>query len=146
MVARRIQTELRLFEQTEFSLATIHKGLTMANVKPLIKPKRSHVPPRFSGPIPGDRAPMDTMKIAPGVYQYTAVDGYSVAKHPPGKSLRSASATPLSEFVVAAFDESKERIRYSNWKKSKSWPRYTNRAGVRALLRPSAVSHLPFLS
>jgi hypothetical protein len=69
--ARRIQTELRLFEQTKFSLATIHKVLTAANVKPLIKPKRSHVPHRYNRPIPGDRVQMDTMKIVPGVYQYT---------------------------------------------------------------------------
>ena len=75
--ARRIQTELRLFEQTEFSLATIHKVLTAAQVKPLIKPKRSHAPRRYSQPIPGDRVQMDTMKIAPGVYQYTAVDDCS---------------------------------------------------------------------
>ena len=75
--ARRIQTELRLFEQTEFSLATIHKVLTAANVKPLIKPKRSHVPRRYSRPTPGDRLQMDTMKLAPGVYQYTAVDDCS---------------------------------------------------------------------
>ena len=78
--ARRIQTELRLFEQTEFSLATIHKVLTAAKVKPLIKPKRSHVPRRYSRPIPGDRVQMDTMKIAPGVYQYTAVDDCSRVK------------------------------------------------------------------
>ena len=75
--ARRIQTELRLFEQTEFSLATIHKVLTAAKVKPLIRPKRSHVPRRYSRPVPGDRVQMDTMKIAPGVYQYTAVDDCS---------------------------------------------------------------------
>ena len=75
--ARRIQTELRLFEQTEFSLATIHKVLTAAKVKPLIKPKRSQKPQRYSRPIPGDRVQMDTMKIAPGVYQYTAVDDCS---------------------------------------------------------------------
>ena len=75
--ARRIQTELRLFEQTEFSLATIHKVLTAANVKPLVRPKRSHVPKRYNRPIPGDRVQMDTMKIVPGVYQYTAVDDCS---------------------------------------------------------------------
>ena len=75
--ARRIQTELRLFDQTEFSLATIHKVLTAANVKPLVRPKRRRVPRRYSRPIPGDRVQMDTMKIAPGVYQYTAVDDCS---------------------------------------------------------------------
>jgi transposase-like protein len=65
--ARRIQTELRLFEQTEFALATIRKVLTAANVKPLIRPKRSRVPRHYSRPIPGDRVQMDTMKVAPGV-------------------------------------------------------------------------------
>ena len=75
--ARPIQTELRLFGQTEFALATIHKVLTAANVKPLVKPRRSRVPHRYSRPIPGDRVQMDTMKIAPGVYQYTAVDDCS---------------------------------------------------------------------
>ena len=75
--ARPIQTELRLFGQTEFALATIHKVLTAANVKPLVKPWRSRVPHRYSRPIPGDRVHTDTMKIAPGVYQYTAVDDCS---------------------------------------------------------------------
>ena len=48
--ARRIQTEVRLFELPEFSLATIHKVLTMASVKPLVRPKRSHVPVRYNRP------------------------------------------------------------------------------------------------
>ena len=32
---------------------------------------------RYSRPIPGDRVQMDTCKIAPGIYQYTAVDDCS---------------------------------------------------------------------
>ena len=32
---------------------------------------------RYSHPIPGDRIQMDTCKIAPGIYQYTAVDDCS---------------------------------------------------------------------
>jgi transposase InsO family protein len=75
--ARRIQTELRLFGHTEFALATIHKVLTAARVKPLVRRKPTHAPQRYSRPIPGDRVQMDTMKVAPGVYQYTAIDDCS---------------------------------------------------------------------
>ena len=75
--ARRIQSELRLPAERELSLATIHKVLTAAKVKPLVKPKRPTLPKRYSRPIPSDRVQMDTMKITPGVYQYTAVDDCS---------------------------------------------------------------------
>lgn len=75
--ARRIQSELRLYEQKEWSLRTIHKVLVAAEVKPLVKPKRPILPKRYSLLIPGERVQMDTMKVAPGVYQYTAVDDCS---------------------------------------------------------------------
>src|SRR5258706_3612591 len=75
--ARRIQTELRLFGQTEFALPTIHKVLTAARVRPLVRRKPTHVPRRYFRPIPGDRVQMDTMKIAPVAYQYTAIDDCS---------------------------------------------------------------------
>jgi len=32
---------------------------------------------RYQRPIPGDRVQMDTCKIAPGIYQYTAIDDCS---------------------------------------------------------------------
>ncbi|CAG9262958.1 conserved hypothetical protein [Burkholderia cepacia] len=70
--ARRIQNELRLNEQRELSLATIHKVLCEASVNPLVRPRRPAQPRRYSRPVPGDRVQMDTMKIARGVYQYTA--------------------------------------------------------------------------
>lgn len=75
--ARRIQNELRLNEQRELSLATIHKVLCEASVKPLVRPRRPAQPRRYSRPVPGDRVQMDTMKIARGVYQYTAIDDCS---------------------------------------------------------------------
>jgi transposase InsO family protein len=75
--ARRIQNELRLHEQRELSLATIHKILCEACVKPLIRSRRPAQAKRYSRPVPGDRVQMDTMKIARGVYQYTAVDDCS---------------------------------------------------------------------
>lgn len=75
--ARRIQNELRLYEQCELSLATIHKILSEAGAKPLIRSRRPTQPKRDSRPVPGDRVQMDTMKIARGVYRYTAVDDCS---------------------------------------------------------------------
>jgi transposase InsO family protein len=48
-----------------------------AQVKLLVKPKRRERYKRYSRETPGDRVQMDTMKIAPGVYQYTAVDDCS---------------------------------------------------------------------
>jgi transposase InsO family protein len=72
--ARRIQSELRLRHEIELSITSVQKILDNASVAPLRKPRRSPVPKRYSRPIPGDRVQMDTMKIVPGVYQYTAVD------------------------------------------------------------------------
>lgn len=75
--ARRIQGEVRLYEGISFSLSTIHKVLKAANAKPLVKIKRSSLIKRYSRSVPGDRVQMDTMKVAPGVYQYTAIDDCS---------------------------------------------------------------------
>jgi transposase InsO family protein len=75
--ARRIQSELRLLHDTELSITSCQKVLRAALVPPLRKVRRLHEPKRYSRPIPGDRVQMDTMKIVPGVYQYTAVDDCS---------------------------------------------------------------------
>lgn len=72
--ARRIQNELFRLHECHLSLATIHKVLRRNDVKPLKRPKRKLGPKRYSRPIPGERVQMDTMKLAPGLYQYTAVD------------------------------------------------------------------------
>lgn len=75
--ARRIQTELIRLHQQSFSLATIHKILITHHVKPIKKLRRKKQFKRYQRPIPGDRIQMDTCKIAPGIYQYTAVDDCS---------------------------------------------------------------------
>ncbi len=72
--ARRIQGELKREHQFNLSLATIHKVLLRHQVKPLVKLRRKRIPRGYVRPIPGDRVQMDTMKVAPGMYQYTAVD------------------------------------------------------------------------
>lgn len=72
---RRIQNELKRQHQFSLSLATIHKILVKNDVKPLRRPKRAKRILRYSRPIPGERVQVDTCKIAPGIYQYTAIDG-----------------------------------------------------------------------
>ena len=73
--ARRIQNELQREHRLSLSLATIHKILTKNNVKPLKRPKKKKSEfIRYQRPVPGERVQMDTTKIAPGIYQFTAVD------------------------------------------------------------------------
>jgi transposase InsO family protein len=72
--ARRIQNELIRNHELSFSLATIHKILTRHHVKPLKRKRRKQRYKPYQRPIPGDRVQLDTCKIAPGLYQYTAVD------------------------------------------------------------------------
>jgi transposase InsO family protein len=72
--ARRIQAELRRLRSFNLSLATIHKVLKRHSVGPLVRLRRHAEPKRYSRPIPGERVQVDTMKVAPGLIQYTAVD------------------------------------------------------------------------
>lgn len=73
--AQRIQNELARLHASRLSLATIYKVLKANQAKPSGKSRRGRKPKRYSRPIPGDRVQMDVCKIAPGKYQYIAVDG-----------------------------------------------------------------------
>ena len=76
--ARRIQNELHREHNISLSLATIHKVLSRNNVKPIKRPrKKKNEFIRYQKAIPGERVQMDTTKIAPGIYQFTAVDDCS---------------------------------------------------------------------
>lgn len=72
---RRIQSELIRLHAIRLSTATIHKTLHRLGLSQLNQ-KRTYrkVINRYSRPIPGDRIQMDVCKIAPGLYQYTAID------------------------------------------------------------------------
>jgi transposase InsO family protein len=72
--ARRIQHELRREQQCALSLQTIHKVLARHPTPPVRRPKRQLIPKRYSMRLPSERAQMDTMKLAPGLYQYTFID------------------------------------------------------------------------
>lgn len=65
--ARRIQNELIRIYSTKISLATVHKVLRKANVKPILRklPFRKTVK-RYQKRIPGERIQMDVCKIAQG--------------------------------------------------------------------------------
>lgn len=72
--ARRIQSELIRHHDLRLSLSTIHKVLTRNSAPHLVRRKRMVATNRYQRAIPGERVQMDTSKIGPGLYQYTAVD------------------------------------------------------------------------
>ena len=71
--ARRLQNELRRLHGCVLALSTIHKVLVKHEVHPLPRRRRKSFK-RYERPIPGDRVQMDTCKIAPGLFQFTAID------------------------------------------------------------------------
>jgi transposase InsO family protein len=73
--ARRIQSELIRNYDFHIALSTIHKVLKRNNLSTMDrKVTRRKGKKRYNRPVPGDRVQMDVMKIAPGIYQYTAID------------------------------------------------------------------------
>ena len=76
---RRLRIELIRSHGLKLSLDTLHKvlvrhGLSRLPDRPKVKRKGTR---RYSRPVPGDRVQLDTCKIAPGLYQYTAIDDCS---------------------------------------------------------------------
>lgn len=70
----RIQAELLRLHDCRLSTATIWKVLNRHGCKPLARRPRVTTPKRYSLRVPGERVQVDTRKIAPRIYQYTAVD------------------------------------------------------------------------
>lgn len=71
---RRIQNELLRKHDLRLALATIQKVLARNGVSRLRRRKRKKAPKTYEKDIPGERVQMDTCKIAPRIYQFTAVD------------------------------------------------------------------------
>jgi transposase len=73
--SRRIQSELKRGYEVELSRPTIEKVLRSLEPRPHLARRllRKHSK-RYAKEIPGERVQMDTCKIAPGLYQYTAID------------------------------------------------------------------------
>lgn len=72
--ARRIQSALRQHHDLRLSLDSTHTVLAISQVPPLARPARRKTQHQYARLIPGDRVQLDTCKIAPGCYQYTAVN------------------------------------------------------------------------
>jgi transposase InsO family protein len=76
---KRLRIELIRSHGLRLTLDTLHKvlvrhGLNRPPHGPKLKRKGTK---RYSRPVPGDRVQLDTCKIAPGLYQYTAIDDCS---------------------------------------------------------------------
>lgn len=68
-----------LFQQhaIQVSAATVGRILKKHDCPPIKRFHKQQPPVRYSRPVPGDRVQMDVCKIAPGIYQYTAIDDCS---------------------------------------------------------------------
>ena len=75
---KQLRSELIRRHDLRLSLETIHKVLKRHGVN-VLERKRSwrKRDKRYVRPIPGDRVQMDVCKIAPALYQYTAIDDCS---------------------------------------------------------------------
>jgi transposase len=72
---KRLRNELARQPGLKLALDTIHKVLVRHGESQLRRPRlRRKGTRRYRRPVPGDRVPMDTGKIRPGLYQSTAID------------------------------------------------------------------------
>lgn len=101
--ARRLQSELLRLHNISLGLATIHKILKKHQVKPVQKLRRKVDYIRYERPLPGDRVQMDTCKIAPGLYQYTAVD--DCTRYRVLRLYRRRTAANTLDFIDAVVEE-----------------------------------------
>ena len=71
---RPIQAELIRLHSFKLSTATIWKVLNRHGMNRLRSGRALRQPKSYSRDVPGERVQMDTMKVAPGLFQFTAVD------------------------------------------------------------------------
>ena len=75
---KRIKSELKLLHDISLSVAVTRKILTRNKCKPLIKPPGKKVDYiRCCRPIPREQVQIDTCKIGPNLYKYTAIDDFT---------------------------------------------------------------------
>jgi transposase InsO family protein len=61
-------------DQIKRLTSTIWKVLHRVGVEPLRRPRQARPPKRYSRPISGKRVQIDSMRVAPGLYQFTAIN------------------------------------------------------------------------
>lgn len=69
---RHIKHELFRLHEFHLSFSTIQKVLKRHQAKPLRRTRRKRKYRRYEKTLPGERVQIDTIKIAPGIYQYCA--------------------------------------------------------------------------
>src|SRR5262249_13359608 len=75
---KQLRYELIRHHDLALSLDTLHRVLSRHGEQVLKHAaRRTRGTKRYSRPIPGDRVQMDVCKIAPGLYQYAAIDDCS---------------------------------------------------------------------
>lgn len=91
---KRLRHELHRLHGFQVAPSTVHKVLVRHGINVLPERKRrASKPKRYSRPVPGDRIQMDTCKIRPGLYQFTAIDDCSRYLVAGVARRRSAAAT-----------------------------------------------------
>lgn len=93
--ARRIKNELLFVHDVNLSQTTIQRTLDRNATRLLHRRRPRHIHKRYSASLPGERMQMDTMKVGPGLYQYTLIDDYSrfvYADIYPSRSVKSTLA------------------------------------------------------
>ena len=72
--SKRLQNELVRTGGPHLPTSTIHTLLSRAAVAPLHRHKRRRPFKRYSRPYAGDRVQIDSVKVADGLYPFTAID------------------------------------------------------------------------
>jgi transposase InsO family protein len=109
---RRIQNELARDYNCHLSIATIDKVLKRTQQPPLrtTRQLRKQVK-RYQRPTPGDRVQMDVCKIAPKLYQYTAIDDCTrikILRLYPNRT--AASSLDFLEWIISELPFPIERL------------------------------------
>jgi transposase InsO family protein len=101
---KRLRIELDRLHGLRLAVSTLHKVLARHGLSALPRKRRvRHVPKRYSRPVPGERVQLDSCKIRPGLWQFTAIDDcsrYLVA----GLAPRRSAAAALT-FLDQMFEE-----------------------------------------
>lgn len=75
---KQLRNELIRYHDVALSLDTLHRVLCRHGEQVLKRPRSKMKGTKcYTRPVPGDRVQIDVCKIAPGVYQYTAIDDCS---------------------------------------------------------------------
>jgi transposase len=91
---KRLRIELERLHGLRLAASTLHKVLARHGLSALPRKRRvRHVPKRYSRPVPGERVQLDSCRIRPGLWQFTAIDDcsrYLVAALAPRRSAAAA--------------------------------------------------------